>query len=114
MDATFYEKFYKYMRKGTFVNMTKATPDDFQFSVKVPETVTHDKRLNVDKEAITHLEDFLDKVSPLKSSNKLGAVLIQLPPSFTVREFKNTEEFLDRLPRVMNIQLDKYLWKRLL
>jgi len=25
-------------------------------------------------------------------------VLIQLPPSFTVKEFKNTEEFLDRLP----------------
>ena len=28
----------------------------------------------------------------------MGAVLIQLPPSFTVKEFRNTEEFLDRLP----------------
>lgn len=27
-----------------------------------------------------------------------GTVLIQLPPSFTVKEFQNTEEFLDRLP----------------
>jgi uncharacterized protein YecE (DUF72 family) len=98
MDATFYEKFYKYMTKETFVNMNKATPDNFQFSVKVPEIVTHDKRLDVSKEAMTHLEEFLDKISPLKISNKLGAVLIQLPPSFTVREFKNTEEFLDRLP----------------
>jgi uncharacterized protein YecE (DUF72 family) len=41
MDATFYEKFYKYMTKETFVNMTKATPDNFQFLIKVPETVTH-------------------------------------------------------------------------
>lgn len=49
MDATFYEKFYKYMTKETFVNMTKATPDNFQFSVKVPETVTHDKRLDIDR-----------------------------------------------------------------
>jgi uncharacterized protein YecE (DUF72 family) len=98
MDATFYEKFYKYMTKETFINMTKATPDNFQFSIKVPETVTHDKRLDVDKEAIMHLEEFLDKISPLKSANKLGAVLIQLPPSFTVKEFKNTEDFLDRLP----------------
>ena len=98
MDATFYEKFYKYMTKETFVNMTKATPDNFQFSVKVPETVTHDKRLDVNKGAITHLEEFLDKISPIKNANKLGAVLIQLPPSFTVKEFTNTEEFLDRLP----------------
>lgn len=98
MDATFYEKFYKYMTKETFVNMTKATPDNFQFSVKVPETVTHDMRLDVSKGAVSHLQEFLDKISPLKSSNKLGAVLIQLPPSFTVKEFRNTEEFLDRLP----------------
>lgn len=98
MDATFYEKFYKYMTKDTFVNMSKATPDDFQFSVKVPETVTHDKKLDIDKEAMIYLEEFLDKISPLKISNKLGAVLIQLPPSFTVKEFRNTEQFLDRLP----------------
>jgi uncharacterized protein YecE (DUF72 family) len=98
MDATFYEKFYKYMTKETFVNMTKATPDNIQFSVKVPETVTHDKRLDIDKEAITHLQEFLDKISPLKPANILGAVLIQLPPSFTVKEYRNTEEFLDRLP----------------
>jgi uncharacterized protein YecE (DUF72 family) len=98
MNATFYDKFYKYMTKETFIAMSKATPDDFQFSVKVPETVTHDKRLDVNKEAIASLEEFLDKISPLKTSNKLGVVLIQLPPSFTVTEFRNTEEFLDRLP----------------
>jgi uncharacterized protein YecE (DUF72 family) len=55
-------------------------------------------RLDVDKEDIMHLEGFLDKISHLKSANKLGVVLIQLPPSFTVKEFRNTEEFLDRLP----------------
>jgi uncharacterized protein YecE (DUF72 family) len=98
MDATFYEKFYMYMTKGTFTAMTRATPDKFQFSVKVPETVTHDKRRDVSKGAMALLEEFLEKISPLKSANKLGAVLIQLPPSFTVKEFKNTEDFLDRLP----------------
>jgi len=98
MDATFYEKFYMYMTKSTFTAMTRATPDNFQFSIKVPETVTHDKRLDVTKGAMALLDEFLDKISPLKSTNKLGAVLIQLPPSFTVKEFQNTEEFLDRLP----------------
>ena len=98
MDSTFYEKFYSHMTKGTFYGMANATPEDFQFSVKVPESVTHDKRLNVEKGAITSPEEFLDKISPLKTANKLGAVLIQLPPSFTVKEFSNTAQFLDRLP----------------
>jgi uncharacterized protein YecE (DUF72 family) len=98
MDASFYEKFYRYMTKETFTGMTRATPDNFQFSLKVPETVTHDKRLDISKGATALLDEFLDKISPLKVSNKLGAVLIQLPPSFTVKEFRNTEQFLDRLP----------------
>jgi len=98
MDATFYEKFYKYMTKEIFIALSAATPEKFQFSVKVPETVTHVKRLEVDNGAMTSLEEFLDKISPLKLGNKLGTVLIQLPPSFTVKEFRHTEEFLDRLP----------------
>ena len=98
MDSIFYEKFYSHMTKGTFIGMVKATPENFQFSVKVPETITHKKRLDVRKGAITDFEIFLDKISPLKNSNKLGAVLLQLPPSFTVSEFKNMEGFLDKLP----------------
>jgi uncharacterized protein YecE (DUF72 family) len=34
---------------------------------------------------------------PLRSTNKLGAILFQLPPSFTVNDFKNIEQFLDKL-----------------
>jgi uncharacterized protein YecE (DUF72 family) len=90
MDATFYEKFCMYMTKGTFTAMTRATPDNFQFSIKVPETVTHDKRLDVSKGAMALLDEFPEKISPVKSANKLGAVLIQLPPSFTVKEFQKT------------------------
>ena len=98
MDSTFYEKFYTQMTKATSVGMARTTPDNFQFSVKVPETVTHVKRLNVMSGAISALEEFLEKISPLKLAYKLGAILIQLPPSFKVKDFKNTEEFLDRLP----------------
>jgi uncharacterized protein YecE (DUF72 family) len=100
MDSTFYNRFYSKMTKGTFIGMAKATPEKFQFSIKVPETITHDKRLNIDKGAITDFEEFLDKISPLKEANKLGAILIQLPPSFTVNEFKDIESFLERLPRI--------------
>lgn len=98
MDATFYEKFYMYMTRDTFTAMVRATPDEFQFSLKVPQTVTHDNRLDINKGAAALLDEFFEKISPLKYANKLGAILIQLPPSFTVREFQSTEQFLDRLP----------------
>src|ERR687884_196868 len=98
MDSIFYEKFYSQMTKGTFIGMVRATPEKFQFSVKVPETITHNKRLDINKNAMADFEEFLDKISPLKNANKLGTILIQLPPSFTVSDFKNIEGFLDRLP----------------
>jgi len=86
------------MTKGTFIGMVRATPEKFQFSVKVPETITHNKRLDINKGAMVDFEEFLDKISPLKTANKLGTILIQLPPSFTVSDFKKIEGFLDRLP----------------
>ena len=43
------------MTKDTFRTMTKATPDNFQFSIKVPEIVTHEKRLDVKNGAVTDL-----------------------------------------------------------
>ena len=36
-----------YMTKDTFTAMVRATPDNFQFSIKAPETVTHDNKLDV-------------------------------------------------------------------
>ena len=69
------------MTKGTFIGMSRATPEKFQFSIKVPETVTHVKRLDIKKGAMTSFEEFLDKISPLKTANKLGAILFQLNPN---------------------------------
>src|ERR1043165_2648322 len=98
MDSIFYEKFYSKMTKGTFIGMSRATPEKFQFSVKVPETITHNKRLDINKGAMIDFQEFLDKITPLRTANKFGAILFQLPPSFTVNDFKNIEGFLDRLP----------------
>lgn len=53
MDASFYEKFYSHMTKGTFIGMARATPEKFQFSIKVPETVTHVKRMDIKRGAMT-------------------------------------------------------------
>ena len=42
---------------------------------------------------------FLDKISSLYASGKLGAILIQLPPSFSIDYFNTLEKFLEKIPR---------------
>ena len=97
MDATFYERFYSKMTQGTFIGIGKAATADFQFSLKVPETITHLNRMRPD--SFPDFQAFLEKIGPLKRFNKLGVILFQLPPSFTVGDFRTIEKFLDRLPR---------------
>lgn len=104
MDATFYNRFYQHMTQGLFVGITRTTPPDFKISVKVPEIITHDKRLDINKDVMVDLKTFLDKISPLKNSNKLGAIIIQLPPSFTITESKKLEEFLNVLMNNTDVQ----------
>ncbi|HEU5119696.1 MAG TPA: DUF72 domain-containing protein [Candidatus Nitrosocosmicus sp.] len=104
MDATFYNRFYQHMTQGLFIGITRATPQGFKISVKVPEIITHNKRLDTDKDVMTDLNTFLDKISPLKNSHKLGAIIIQLPPSFTISESKKLEEFLKVLKNNLDMQ----------
>ena len=99
MDSTFYEEFYSKMTKGLFFGMVKATPHNFEFSIKVPERITHIKKLDFNKDVIFDFKEFLDKISPLYNSGKLGAILIQLPPSFTIEYFNILEKFLENIPR---------------
>ena len=99
MDSTFYEEFYSKMDKGLFFGMVKATPQNFEFSIKVPERITHKKKLDVNKDVISDFKEFLAKISPLYNSRKLGAILIQLPPSFSIEYYKSLEKFLENIPR---------------
>ncbi|MEO9321058.1 MAG: DUF72 domain-containing protein [Nitrososphaera sp.] len=97
-DAIFYEKFYAKMGRGTFEGMATGTPAGFQFSVKVPEIVTHKMRLDIKQGAIQAFGEFLQRIAPLKDSGKIGAILFQLPPSFSVDNFRQVEDFFERLP----------------
>ncbi len=97
MDATFYKRFYNHMNEDLFIGITKATPNNFKVSVKVPEIITHEKRLDIKRNVITDLNEFLNKISPLESNRTLGAIIIQLPPSFTISESNSLEIFLDAL-----------------
>jgi uncharacterized protein YecE (DUF72 family) len=57
------------------------TPNNFRFTAKFPRSITHEKRLT---EPEKELRYFFDVMRPLRQ--KLLALLIQLPPSFAVKE----------------------------
>jgi uncharacterized protein YecE (DUF72 family) len=107
MDFIFYEEFYSKMNKGLFFGVVKTTPQDFEFSIKVPERIIHRKKLDINRDVIADFKEFLDKISPLYNTEKLGAILIQLPPSFSIEYFNTLEKFLENIPRKPNEENEK-------
>lgn len=73
--------FYRRHRPETWVRWHDAVPDDFRFAVKMAKTVTHERGL-VDVEGEVGL--FFADVAALKQ--KLGPVLVQLPPKLVFDE----------------------------
>jgi uncharacterized protein YecE (DUF72 family) len=68
--------FYKPHRPATYARWAASVPADFRFSVKVPKLATHEHRL-VDADDV--LDSFLAEATQL--GDKLGPLLVQLPPS---------------------------------
>ena len=85
--------FYRPHATATYERWASRVPAGFRFSVKVPKTITHEKRL-VGVAGL--LDRFLDECSGLGS--KRGVLLLQLPGSF---EFKSgvVGRFLELLRR---------------
>jgi len=87
IDSTFYAR----PSPGTVEGWADKTPEDFVFSLKVPQVITHEKVLvNCDIE----LKQFVDTMGIL--GNKLGPMVLQFP-FFNRAAFKSQSDFLDRL-----------------
>jgi len=72
--------FYRLPTAKTFKTWYDNAPEGFIYSVKFPRYVTQMKKLIVDEDSKPFIKDFLDNSKNLKE--KLGCVLIQMPPSF--------------------------------
>lgn len=83
--------FYRPHRVATYERWASAVPETFRFAVKIPRSITHERRL---ENADEPLARFLDEVAGLGS--KLGPLLLQLPPSLPFRDAQ-AGEFLQRL-----------------
>ena len=68
--------FYRPHQRKTYERWAVSTPADFRFAVKVPRTITHERRLVDCADLQARL---LDECGGL--GGKLGPLLIQLPPS---------------------------------
>ena len=69
--------FHRSHRPSTWARWAALVGPSFRFSVKVPKTITHERRL-VGVEAL--VAAFLEEIAPL--GPKLGPLLVQLPPGF--------------------------------
>ncbi len=88
INATFYRQF----KDSTYKHWHNKVPDGFCFSVKMSKYITHIKRLNnVDAE----IRACVTLASLLKE--KLGVILIQLPPSLKF-DVALISDFLSALP----------------
>ena len=85
--------FYRMPNAKTIDAWRSATPENFRFSLKASQQITHRQRLNVPSEALDYL---LNVVIGLE--NRLGTILYQLPPFFKC-DVQKLEMFLCVLPR---------------
>jgi len=95
--------FYKAPSKSMVSGWIKATRPDFKFSLKIPKSITHDKRLvGVEKQFI----EFVNLVQPMAMADKLGCLLVQLPPNFTFNESDLLESFFKLFPKDIHFAVE--------
>ena len=83
--------FHRPHARAVYARWASLTPRGFRFSVKLPQTITHERAL---RRARAPLEQFLGEIAGLRS--KLGPLLVQLPPSlaFNARVARSFFELL--------------------
>jgi len=97
VDSTF----YGVPAAATFQSWFDRTPDNFVFSLKLPQEVTHEQRLR-DTLGVSDL--FYERARLLGS--KLGPILVQLGPDFEPGELPGLVDFIGRVPADLRIAIE--------
>ena len=100
VDSTF----YAIPASSTVENWSKKSPENFAFSLKLPQEITHE--YNLREASFPLLNEFCERVLLLEE--KLGAVLVQLPPNFeaTKENAAALREFLRELPKEIRFAVE--------
>jgi uncharacterized protein YecE (DUF72 family) len=97
VDSTF----YRIPSQLTVFNWKLQTPENFLFSLKFPQMITHVKML---KECEYETEVFLGRVRLL--GDKLGVLLLQFPPNFSIDHLPNLKAYLEKLPKEIRFAVE--------
>jgi uncharacterized protein YecE (DUF72 family) len=89
--------FRQLVKETTVQNWIVETPEQFRFTIKAHQVLTHIKRL---KGAEEFLKRFLGTLEVLEHAGRLGPILFQLPPNFRADQAV-LAEFLHSLPRAV-------------
>jgi uncharacterized protein YecE (DUF72 family) len=71
--------FYQMPKESTLQGWASNVPEDFQFALKANQKITHVARL---RNCESTLKRFLEVANVLREGNRLGPILVQLPPNF--------------------------------
>lgn len=97
IDSTF----YAVPPERTVQSWAERTPGHFTFAVKLPQEITHERRL---RDCADLTAQFFERVGALGS--KLGPVLVQLGPEFGPSELPALASFLPTLPRDAQVAIE--------
>lgn len=97
VDSTF----YAVPAANTVRGWAARTPADFQFALKMPQEVTHERRL---RDCADLVDTFFDRAREL--GPKLGPVLVQLGPDFGPAELPALVSFVARLPADIRVAVE--------
>lgn len=97
VDSTFYATPASRTVRGWY----DRTPPGFLFALKLPQEITHERRLRDAEDATAH---FFDRAREL--GEKLGPVLVQLGPDFGPTELPALAAFLPTLPKDVQVAVE--------
>jgi uncharacterized protein YecE (DUF72 family) len=97
VDSTF----YAIPPATTISGWVARTPPGFVFSLKVPQVITHEKRLRGAEEETA---EFLARAREL--GDKLGPILLQMGPDFGIGELPALVSFLPTLPKDLSFAIE--------
>jgi len=97
LNATFYSS----PSKDQVKTWTAKTPEGFKFFPKIPNTISHFKRLIEVKKPV---EEFCDSV--VLFEDKLGMAFLQLHDNFKPKDISRVEQFLKDWPKAVPLAIE--------
>jgi len=94
--------FYRMPTERVLVQWAEYVPGGFQFALKVNQRITHIQKL---RNCESTLRGFLEVASVLADGDRLGPILVQLPPTFCAN-LSVLEDFLKLRPRAFRFALE--------